>query len=168
MAEISTRQHRDSSESKLRAAFEQTDYLTLDRGRVYCIRPGRPTPLVLTRKCRGRSWAIVTADNPGASRASGLDNRAAGRRLHRMLTRMRPLVLLSTLHNDRSGIWPDEQGWLICPVAPALAMRIGRSFGQLAVVVGGPRRRAEIADCSGRSRHNAGGHRFHPDRRFAS
>lgn len=167
MAELSIRQCRNPEESDLDAAFEQTDYLVLDRGRVHPVRAGCPTPPALARKCRGRSWAIVTADNPGATRRSEIRNRCAEKRLYGLLARMRPL-LLPTVHRSRNDTWPDEHGWLFCPAPPELASRIGRCFGQLAVVVGGPGRRAEIAECFGRSRHNASDHRFHPERRFAS
>lgn len=167
MAEISTRQCCIPGDSALAAAFEQTDYLVLDQHHLYSVRTGCPTPPGLTRKCRGRSWAIVTADNPAAIRASGIRNRRAGQRLYRMLSRTRPL-LLPTMHRSRDGSWPDEFGWLVCPAPPAKAVRIGRIFGQLAVVIGGPGRCAEIAECCVLRRHNSTGDYFHPKRRVAS
>lgn len=153
---------------ELRLAFTRTEYQVWAPNRVDALKIGASTPLALARCCRGRCWAIVTARNPGASRSSQFRNRRADQRLVQRLQRLRPSLLWPTAHRDPSGHWPEERGWLFCPATLQSAVRIGREFGQMAVVLGRPGRPIEIAECFGRSRHNARGRCRHARRRFGS
>jgi len=154
MPELAPPSSRPSRAAKLRLAFAGTRYLVTARDCHYRLRIGAPTPPAIARRCRGRSWAIVTADNPGAEIAANARNRNAGKRLACCLERLRPMLLLATVHRDPRGVWPDEHGWLFSPATPELATRIGRRFGQIAIVTGRPGQCVEVTECSGHSRHN--------------
>ncbi len=153
---------------ELISAFARTHYLAIDGRQQTTLRIGAPVPLALSRRFRGRSWAVVTAYNPAARIVSMTRNRRADRRLGRCLARLRPSLLLRTIHRSPGGDWPDEHGWLFCPAPHPLALRLGQHFGQVAVVIGRPGHAAEIFECDVTARHNATGNRSPADWRFAS
>lgn len=142
---------------QLTQAFAQTRYLIGTAHRVFELRIGDRPPLALRRAVRGRPWAILTAYNPGARLASMRRNRAADRRLRQRLVRLQPRLLARSIHKDPTGRWPDEAGWLICPIGRERARRIGREFGQVAIVAAGWGGRAEILECGPPGRDGATG-----------
>ena len=151
------KQQRTSTglEPTLAHAFARTEYRIRHDSGPAVVRIGERLPAGLQRACRGRAWAILTAFNPGAQLAEPQTNARSDRALVRRLRALRPAMLLRSVHRDPQRRWPDESGWWLCPIALEQACRIGREYGQLAVVAGGPGGRAEIFECRADERHNA-------------
>jgi hypothetical protein len=117
----------------LATAFAAAEYLVEAGDETLRVRIGRRHPR-LDARTGGRAWALVTAFNPGARRQPEAANHAADAALARRLRRRRPDVLLRCRNRDPAGRWPDEPGWLFAPATAAEADRVGREFGQAAVV----------------------------------
>jgi len=82
-----------------------------------------------------RSWAIVTACNPGSVQFHAATN--AGRlELLEAAVADSGLEGVPSVNRDPSRLWPDEPGILLCDPAPGQAEAIGRQFGQSAIVAG--------------------------------
>jgi len=80
--------------------------------------------------------ALITAWNPRSVSQSERINRASQERLERELTEM-GFTLLAAFRADPSGAWPGEPGVLVLGLSRHEAERVGRSFGQLAIVWSG-------------------------------
>jgi hypothetical protein len=130
----------------LQAAFAATDYLVETEAGTIRVRIGRRHPSLDDRLGR-LPWAIVTAFNPGARRWPASDNRGADAALKRRLAAGAPTVLLRTRHRDPDREWPDEAGWLFAPADAVDAERLGREFGQVAVVHGRADAPAALRTC---------------------
>src|SRR5262245_21075448 len=82
-----------------------------------------------------RSWAYLTAFNPGLKPVSDEENEE---RDHRLEERIDALGFLAFggegVGDDRS--WPGERSLLVLGVSRPEALDLGREFGQLAVVCG--------------------------------
>jgi hypothetical protein len=77
--------------------------------------------------------AFVTAWNPrGVARSESL-NRASQQPLESQLKSM-SLTLLAGIGEDPSGVWPGEPSILALGISRSEAARVGRTFGQLAIV----------------------------------
>jgi hypothetical protein len=80
--------------------------------------------------------AFITAWNPrGVARSESL-NRASQQRLESELTAT-GLTLLAGIGEDPSGVWPGEPSVLVLGIPRREAERVGRRFGQLAIVWSG-------------------------------
>jgi hypothetical protein len=119
--------------ASLRAAFAATDYLVDTGHGPVRVRVGERHEQ-LDSRLGGESWAIVTAFNPGARRSSASANDHADQALASRLAARSPQVLLRSRHVDPAGDWPVEWGWLFAPAQADEADRIGRAFGQAAIV----------------------------------
>ena len=139
----------DERRARLRAAYEATDYGVDEspRGR-FLIRCGSRSADVdaLLDAAGADAWAYVTACNPCSVPLSATEN---GERMTRLaaVVRDRGLVHFAGTGTGTGGGWPPEPSLLVLGLAEADAVALGRSFGQLAVVVGrrgGPARLAWI------------------------
>lgn len=88
-------------------------------------------------------WVWVTADNPGAVLDGAERNAAAQSVLLARLARWGLNVMPMSAVAD-AGDWPVEYGYLCCGVGVSKARRIGREFGQLAVLAGTRKGRVRI------------------------
>jgi hypothetical protein len=80
--------------------------------------------------------AFITAWNPRSVSQSENINRAAQDRLETELAAM-GLTLLAGFGEDPSGAWPGEPSVLVLGSSRSEAERVGRAFGQLAIVWSG-------------------------------
>lgn len=144
------RRSRDvSAPDSLRAAYRAAAYIVdLPCGPVLVLRIGerhRRLDRLLAR--RGvRDWAFVTAYNPRNRRLRAARNAQRLRTLRRAL--LGPSLLWNGEGRADDGSW-REASLFVAPIAATRAMRLGRQFGQYAVVVGrrgGPPRLAWCAD----------------------
>jgi hypothetical protein len=106
---------------------------------------GAPTPFVLRIGQRSAelaslhlasavtSSAFLTAWNPHSVPQPENINRAAQERLQRALVAM-GLTLLDGFGEDPSGAWAGEPSTLVLGISRSEAVRVGREFGQLAIV----------------------------------
>ncbi|MDA3921429.1 MAG: DUF3293 domain-containing protein [Salinisphaera sp.] len=118
-------------------AFDATDYQTILDGDACSIRIGRPAPAAVAswideNAASGTAW-IITGDNPGAAQDSPGRNDA--RRTLLAIWVDRPgIEAITSTHHASDGRWPDEHGLLIAGIDDALALSLGRRFGQAAIV----------------------------------
>lgn len=106
------------------------------------IRIGGPPPELAV------SWAFITAENPGSHELEPEENRKRSAQLAGQL-------------NASGWIWhrgrgiPDQPGWtaensfLVLGISGEEAVRIGRRFGQKAIVAGRPGEPARLLECAG-------------------
>jgi hypothetical protein len=109
---------------------------------------GTPTPFVLHVGQRSAELAsvhlanavncsaFITAWNPRSVAQSQDVNRAAQRLLETQLATM-GLRFLAGIGEDPAGAWPGEPSVLVLGISPSEAARIGRAFGQVAIVWSG-------------------------------
>src|SRR5262245_19304345 len=81
------------------------------------------------------TWAYVTAYNAGSMRVSDEDNAARHRELEAAVAAL-GLTSYPGKGVADDGQWPPERSLLILGIARDDAMRLGRQFGELAIVCG--------------------------------
>jgi len=77
-------------------------------------------------------WAIITARNPGSKRLSEAENVKRDAALAQELS-SRGLVASPAVNSAADGSW-SEPGSLVLSLSRAVALAIGRRFGQRAIV----------------------------------
>ena len=80
--------------------------------------------------------AFLTAFNPNSVPQPEVINRALQERLETELTAI-GFTLLAGFGEDPSGAWPGEPSVLVLGISRSEAERVGRAFGQLAIVWSG-------------------------------
>jgi hypothetical protein len=93
------------------------------------------------------TWAYVTAFNPGSMRLRDEENEA---RRHHLEAVVASLGVVSYAGEGvaADGGWSPEPSLLILGIARDDAVRLGRQYGQLAVVCGELGRAAELVLCT--------------------
>ena len=81
--------------------------------------------------------AFITAWNPGSYVQPDVVNAAAQKRLHAALTEG-GYPIIEGQGEDPDGNWVPEASFLVLGIGEADACRLGREFGQIAVVFAGP------------------------------
>jgi hypothetical protein len=94
------------------------------------------------------TWAHVTASNPASRRLSDEDNMARQHELERDVAGLGVTSYPGEGVGD-DGQWPPEPSLLILGIARGDAVRLGRRYGQLAVVCGERGRAGELVLCTG-------------------
>lgn len=92
--------------------------------------------------------AQITADNPGSVVTSIGENRDREAALARRLADG-GWTALPAFGEDPDGRWPDESGFLVLGIDRRRAVRMGRDFGQNAVLLVDERGLASVAWCDG-------------------
>lgn len=109
----------------------------------------------LLEQCGVREYAFITAHNPNAERHSEPFNAAAQERLRNHLQQRGfaffPGVGKPSAPDSGDEPWPDEPSFLVLGISKAAAQRLGREFGQAAIVHGALGAPATIAWCTSRS-----------------
>lgn len=119
-------------EKALILAYQNTTYRVLIRGESIDIRIGYRQFRLDELLC-GKPWAFISACNPGSVRTS--DNPERHRALLEKLDELGLERHPGTGVPDR-GDWPPEESVLAAGIAEPEAIRIGREFGQNAIVCG--------------------------------
>jgi hypothetical protein len=124
-----------ASDSGLLAAYLATHYKVTGTARPFVLRVGQPSAelAALHRASGVNCSAFITAWNPRSVATSEDLNRASQRRLESQLTAM-SLTFLAGIGEDPAGVWPGEPSALVLGLARSEAERVGRTFGQLAIV----------------------------------
>ncbi len=128
----------ESLKPQLVEAFRRTEFRVADRGWSFVLRIDEASSaLVACHEAFGvtRS-AYLTAWNPRSEPTSCEVNKAAQARLETELTAA-GLPFLRGEGVDPSGSWPGEPSVLVLGISGDDAQRIGRAFGQNAIVVAG-------------------------------
>ena len=129
-------------------AYIATSYVVKTPNGRTALRIGQSNPAFerLLRRWRVRSWAFVSGCNPASRRTSRWRNAARASRLVRITKawRLRTLPGEGVADDPRWGV---EVSLLVLGIAPASALRLGRQFGQYAVVVGRRGAKARLEWC---------------------
>ena len=123
-------------------AFLQTEYVVLPRADAIAIGIGK-CHRELDHILDHRSWAVVTACNPGAVAA---DAEANERRHQQLLAAIADagLDFRPACNRDPRQQWPDEPSLLIINAESDWLVELTRRLGQLALVAGQPGDPAEL------------------------
>jgi hypothetical protein len=90
-----------------------------------------------------RSWAFVTAHNPGSRALSAEENARRHGRLESDL-RTGGWTCFSGEGVGAGGDWPPETSMLVLGIDEAAAKRLGEAFDQNAIVIGRPGEPAQL------------------------
>jgi hypothetical protein len=128
--------HQSSDEFE--AAYRRTEFRVADGIRSFVLRDGEASePLVACHAAFGVVCsAYLTAWNPRSEPRARERNYAAQVRMESEL-RAAGYPLLRGIGVDPSGQWPGEESVLVLGISDADAARVGRRYGQNAVVVAG-------------------------------
>ena len=123
-------------------AFLQTEYVVLPRTKAFNVRIGE-CHRELDHILQHRSWAILTAFNPGAVAANADSNERHHQQLLAAIADA-GLDFRPACNRDSRGRWPDEPSLLILDAESGWLTTLARRLGQLALVAGEPGRPAEL------------------------
>ncbi|MFU8832164.1 MAG: DUF3293 domain-containing protein [Wenzhouxiangella sp.] len=115
-------------------AFLNTDYLVHCGEQVVVVHVGQGHP-ALDKQIDASSWAIITADNPGAIPASDASNLMGTQLLDEAINKA-GLKSLPTTARATKNAWPDEHGRLVIDPQSEWVHAMARQLGQLGVVCG--------------------------------
>jgi hypothetical protein len=87
------------------------------------------------------TWAYLSAWNPGSEPVDDATNRVAHARL---LAALQPRATLAGESRSDDGSWPPEASVLVLGIGREEAIRLGRAFGQAAILVGRRGQEAEL------------------------
>src|SRR2546425_5971795 len=127
----------DSPKERLLQAYRETSFFADTPHGHLELRIGDPCPRLehLLVSLGARTWAYVTAFNPGSISLSHEENHQRHLRLEQRVQALGlPVFPGEGLGDDRT--WPAERSLLIAGVSREAAIHLGREFGQLAVVYG--------------------------------
>jgi len=123
-----------SMTDRLLDAFLETDYLVHWGEQVTAVRIGQ-SHSALDEQLGGSSWAIITAHNPGGSKASDASNQARTQALDQAIETA-GVKAIPTINRAGNNDWPDEPGRLLIDPLPEWIHATARQLGQLGVVRG--------------------------------
>ena len=92
------------------------------------------------------NWAVITADNPQSELLPDDENLKRYQSLREEVEAM-TRIALPGFGLDRHGQWPPERNLLILGLSGEEAAALGRKYGQLAIVWGGPEGAGEVLWC---------------------
>ncbi len=129
-------------------AYEATDYLADTPWGTLSIRIGRRNARLdaLLARFDAKTWAFVTAHNPGSELLDDASNAARHELLLAAIERRR-FPCFPGRGCGEDGTWPAEESLLVIGISPEQAAEIGRLFGQYAVVCGCLGDPAELFPC---------------------
>ena len=135
-------------DKSLEAAYRATHFVVEDPRWSGVILVGEPTPELddFLRDQGGADWAYITAYNPRSELLSDDVNQARHNDLIQMLE-VDEIPWLSGFGRTPDGSWPSDPSVLVCGIARATAVEIGRTFGQNAIVCGTLGGQAELVAC---------------------
>jgi hypothetical protein len=145
-------------DEQLRRVYENTDYCIHEPA--FCLRIGEACPPLeaLLRKKKARLAVFITAWNPGSQPLSARENEQRQATLLDV-ARAGGWAFYSGYGQGRDGQWPAEESILLIGPDEENARRLGRVFGQVAIVgypQGGP---AELWSCQYGNRESGIGER---------
>ncbi len=141
----------------LRATQELAAWRSYERTN-YCFDPGDVTRICFTvgainrrrdallARAGASRWAFITAWNPASRRLDDGDNARRQLQLATML-RAAGYMCLPGEGIDKDGTWPAEASLFVMGISRRDARRVGRKFGQLAIVAGVAGRPAVLVRC---------------------
>ncbi len=142
--------HRPQSQSRdgVWRAYKQTRFCVDDGPRRVCFRAGsnRPRLRALLLRHDALQWAFVTAWNPASVVLSRTENNARQLEL-RGAVDTAGFAMLTGEGVGEDPKWQPEESALILGISRGEAVKLGRRFGQLAIVAGRRGRSARLIPC---------------------
>lgn len=125
---------------RLAQAYRSTAYrLASDgaEGAALTIFAGVPVPALdgLLRHLGARRYAVLTACNPGSRQLAAAENATRQARLAARLTALN-LAFFPACNGPEAAEWPPEPSFCVLDAPLAVLRRLGRAFGQNALVAG--------------------------------
>lgn len=117
----------------LQQIYERTTYVTDEPPlsiRIMCMHPVLDDVLA---RCQSRTWAFITAWNPGSIPLSGEEN------MQRNQALTKELCVWTTIRGrgiPDDGDWTPEESFLVLGISEQDALLVGKRWGQAAVVYG--------------------------------
>jgi hypothetical protein len=135
-------------DDELTEAYRQTSFRADTPRGPLCLRIGLPNPVLdaLLESQGVRSWAYVTAWNPGSMRLSEDENVRRQHALEETLRRDGLIVFPGEGVGD-DGRWPPEPSVLVLGISRADALALGQRFGQRAIVYGEAGKSPQLVSC---------------------
>ena len=138
---MTTPAHSDPGADLLQA-FLQTEYVVLPGTDAITVGVGK-SHQELDHTLNHRSWAVVTAFNPGAI----VTDKDTNERQHQTLLAAiadAGLDFRPASNRDPQAQWPDEPSFLIIDAEEDWLVMLTRRLGQLALIAGRPGQAAEL------------------------
>ena len=125
------------TDDALTAAYRRTRFCVDTEQVRLVIRVGEVCPALdaLLRATGCRTWAYITAFNPGSVPSGKSENDARQRELEDTVRRLGHPVLYGEGIGD-DGMWPPEPSMLVLGIEREAAVELGRRFDQRAIVCG--------------------------------
>lgn len=135
-------------EADLMQAYLNTQFRVETPAGQFTIRIGATSPPLdaLLEQHGVRTWAFITAWNPGSRALSDAENHARHAALQFRLEAL-GLTVLPGIGEGPDGSWPPEESVLVLDIDRTTARDIGSEFGQNAIVVGSSHEPAELLIC---------------------
>ena len=132
---------------RLLAAFLAAHYKVSGTARPFVLRVGHPSAeLAAVHLAHGVNCsAFITAWNPGSVSRPEAINRASQARLESELAAS-GATLLAGIGEDPAGVWPGERSVLAVGISRSDAERVGREFGERAILWSGESAIPELID----------------------
>lgn len=127
-------------------AYHDTRYLVFAEPSVV-LRIGQRAPWSKRHPAARLDWCLITADNPGSRQCNAETNAAAHQALAHQI-RQDSLLHWPSAAQAEDGLWPDEQGYLVCFSNPQSALtwahQACKRWHQLGVLLGGPQQAVRL------------------------
>ncbi len=133
------------SHPTLQQIYEQTTYATDEPPlsiRIRCLHPVLDDVLAW---CQSRSWAFITAWNPGSRPLTISENQQRNTDLSKEL---KPWKVLHGRGIPDYGDWTPEESFLVLGISEEEAQSLGKRWGQAAVLFGEFNQPARLIWCS--------------------
>ena len=130
------------------SAYETTVFCAIVDGTEVRLRPGGMHPSLdgaLERRSV-RTWAYITAWNPGSQELSRQDNDVRHERLRRAVAHL-GFEAFEGEGRPADPAWTPERSFLVLAVSTPAAVALGRRFEQNAIVVGEAGCKARLVAC---------------------
>lgn len=138
-----------ASDEALWSAYRATLFEACTPSGRICIRVGQHEPALddLLAQYGAEAWVFVTASNPASAHLDAAENRARNEELKRCLESLALPAWYRGAGRSPTGAWDPEESVLALGIEREDALRLGRRFGQNAVVWGRVGSVAELVDC---------------------
>lgn len=133
---------------RLDSAYASTTFIARVADRRLSIKIGQHLPALddILEEHGAEAWAFITAWNPASETLAPTDNDERQRRLTRDLRRL-GVAIYPGRGESADGRWPAEESVLAIGLGEGEAIRVGREYGQNAVVIGSSGSCARLAWC---------------------
>ena len=130
-------------------AYRRTVFVATMDGKTVRIHVDRTSPELddLLKMRDVTTWAFITAWNPASEQLTRAANDARHERLKEELSRLK-LQAFEGQGEPTGSDWAPERSLLVAGISVPDGVRLGRRYGQIAIVVGGVGGEARLLKCA--------------------